>query len=237
VNKILTNSDSKVRGYFGMYVGTNNNRYDYGTIVNIRPSDYNPEDKQYNINQYVLRSNINEPYYAISDRTEFVKELTCFRGDCYINQVTHRLHRNFVDNDLPLNDNIVDPLTWFNNYVVVQKTDKIVADGKQFIVNKPSVSFYREWYMNKDKQIVANHDTFKEQQPLGATIADDITGNVTWMNFGSVKINKGDLNAVSLGTWITFTCLSNVNLAMRDVDMTIPGEASLFNKPRGFYPL
>jgi hypothetical protein len=57
------------------------------------------------------------------------------------------------------------------------------------------------------------------------------------MNFGSVKINKGDLNAVSLGTWITFTCLSNVNLAMRDVDMTIPGEASLFNKPRGFYPL
>jgi hypothetical protein len=55
-----------------MYVGTDNSWYDYGTIVNIRPNDYNPESKTYNINQYTLRSNINEPYYAISDRLEIL---------------------------------------------------------------------------------------------------------------------------------------------------------------------
>jgi hypothetical protein len=70
-NKILTESNSKIRGSFGTYVGIDNVYYDYGTIVNIRPNDYNPESKTYNINQYTLRSNTNEPYYAISDRLEF----------------------------------------------------------------------------------------------------------------------------------------------------------------------
>lgn len=239
-NKILTNSDSKIRGEFGLYVGTNLGIHDYGTIVNIRSKDYNPKSRIYLENQFVLRSNSQEPYYAISDRLEsntLEKSINCFRGDCYINQVTHRLHRNFVDNDLPLNDNIVDPLTWHNNYVVVQKSDPTIIDGKKFVVNKPSVSFYRKWNMNNNNKIVSDHTTFKETIPSLSTLADDITGDVTWMNFGSTKINKGDLNAVPLGTWVTFTCLSNVNLAMRDVDMTVPGEASLFNKPRGFYPL
>lgn len=253
VNKILTNSDSKVRGYFGMYVGTNNNRYDYGTIVNIRPSDYNPEDKQYNINQYVLRSNINEPYYAISDRLEtalfnsdinknkefgdFQEIGNFYRGDCFINQVTHRLHRNFIDDDLPLNDDIVDVLTWHNNYAVVQKSEQVDLNGVVYVSNKPSVSFYRKWSMNENNGLVADQNTFKETTSQISSFLDDLTGDTTWENFGSVKINKGDLNAVPIGTWITFTCLSNVNLAMRDIDMSIPGEASLFNKPRGFYPL
>lgn len=252
-NKILTESNSKIRGQFGMYVGTDNSWYDYGTIVNIRANDYNPESKTYNINQYTLRSNTNEPYYAISDRLEIlnftsdvdinnyqgiVQEIGNFyRGDCFINQVTHRLHRNFTDNDLPLNDDIVDTLTWYNNYVVVQKTELVNLGTKQYVSNKPSVSFYRKWSLNKQYGLVADHSTFKEVLPSGVTIKDDITGDITWENFGSVKINKGDLNAVPIGTWITFTCLSNVNLAMRDVDMSIPGEASLFNKPRGFYPL
>lgn len=245
-NKILTESDSKIRGQFGMYVGTNLSTHNYGTIINIRAKDYNPKSKTYLENQFTLRSNIQEPYYAISERIssdkfQVNKETICFRGDCYINQVTHRLHRNFVDNDLPLNDNIVDPLTWYNNYVVVQKSEPTIVDGKKFVVNKPSVSFYRRWSAEVEndgtKVIMSDHNTFKENVPSLSTIADDITGDVTWMNFGSTKINKGDLNAVPLGTWVTFTCLSNVNLAMRDVDMTIPGEASLFNKPRGFYPL
>lgn len=238
-NKALTESNYKIRGNFGLYVGTNLDVHEYGTIVNVRPKDYDPKNPQYIENQFVLRSNTQEPYFAISDRLEtgnLGEEIHCFRGDCFINQVTHRLHRNFIDNELPLNDNIVDPLTWYNNYVVVQKSDIVNVDGKQFVVNKPSVSFYRKWTVI-DNVIYTDHSTFKETTSVIDTTVEDISGDKVWENFGSVKINKGDLNAVPLGTWVTFTCLSNVNLAMRDVDMSIPGEASLFNKPRGFYPL
>jgi hypothetical protein len=35
------------------------------------------------------------------------------------------LHRNFTDNDLPLNDDVVDALTWYNNYAVIQKTELV----------------------------------------------------------------------------------------------------------------
>jgi hypothetical protein len=41
------------------------------------------------------------------------------------------------------------------------------------------------------------------------------------------KINIGDLNAVRLGSWITFKLCSSINLAMRDLDFSYPDEALL----------
>jgi hypothetical protein len=134
VNDKLTDSPYKIRGNFGLYVGKETNIHEYGTIINIRPKDYNPESQEYCVNQFTLRSNTQEPYYAISERFELptlegdpnngipynltIKKV-CYRGDCYICQVTHRIHSNFIDNEMPLNDNIVDHLTWYNNYAVV----------------------------------------------------------------------------------------------------------------------
>jgi hypothetical protein len=90
--------------------------------------------------------------------------------------------------------------------------------------------------MTKDGAF-SDHGTFKESPGKFEMVWDSITGETTWKEFGFTQINKSDLNAVPLGTWVTFTCLSNVNLAMRDADYSIPGEVSKFNKPRGFYPL
>jgi hypothetical protein len=48
-----------------------------------------------------------EPFYSISDRyniSDDTMEYICWRGDCYINQYTHRMSRNFNDPSLPNND-------------------------------------------------------------------------------------------------------------------------------------
>lgn len=50
-------------------------------------------------------------------------------------------------------------------------------------------------------------------------------------------INIGDLNAVQLGSWITFTVKSNYNLSMRDEDSSYVEEALIMGNNRSFYPL
>lgn len=83
---------------------------------------------------FLLRANSFHPYYAISNRydlkvlsgtlvpyEECKKQsdnlaLTQYRGDCFINTFTVRMHRNFQDPEVPISDTILDPLTWKNNY-------------------------------------------------------------------------------------------------------------------------
>lgn len=59
-------------------------------------------------------------------------------------------------------------------------------------------------------------------------------GVVSKENFD--KINLGDVNAVPLGMWVTFTVRSNYNLNIRNIDDSIPDEEALTGHPRGFYP-
>ncbi len=50
------------------------------------------------------------------------------------------------------------------------------------------------------------------------------------------NVNLGDLNAVKIGTWITFTLVSSTNLNIRSLDDSIPDEIASNGHPRGFYP-
>lgn len=50
------------------------------------------------------------------------------------------------------------------------------------------------------------------------------------------KINVGDVNAVNLGMWVTFTVRSNKNLNVRSLDSSVVEEAAMMGHPRGFYP-
>ena len=51
------------------------------------------------------------------------------------------------------------------------------------------------------------------------------------------KINRGDINAVQLGSWITLKVRSSVNLSVRSLDASYPEEEGLVGLKRGFYPL
>lgn len=63
----------------------------------------------------------------------------------------------------------------------------------------------------------------------------EITDDVIKMdNFEN--INLGDVNAVKLGMWVTFTVRSTKNLNIRSIDNSIPDEEALTGHPRTFFP-
>ena len=71
--------------------------------------------------------NDNSSYYAVSERfcispkegttdyslfnTDNPVEINVFRGDCFTNTVTTRMHRNFTSSSVPINDTIIDEQT------------------------------------------------------------------------------------------------------------------------------
>lgn len=75
---------------------------------------------------------------------------------------------------------------------------------------------------------------------------DVIIDNQTWLN-NYVKsggdtskfsnINRGDINAVKLGSWITIKIKSSHNLSIRSLDESFTTEIGVMGRARGFYPL
>lgn len=51
------------------------------------------------------------------------------------------------------------------------------------------------------------------------------------------KINRGDINAVKLGAWITIRVESQYNLNLRSIDESHTSEALMYGHGRGFYPV
>lgn len=174
-----------VRGIFGPYLGIKSNLVQELVTYNIKIPGYS----EANIDQYFnIRYYDDSAYYPISDRIS-IQDIettfnvnkgfyinTCYRGDCYICNITHRLNRNFQDPEAPTNDMIVDSNTWKDNY------------------------------------------------------DPDNTENFS-------NINRGDINAVQLGSWITLKVLSTYNLNIRSQDYSNTSEVGLTGNPRSFYPI
>lgn len=182
-----TGSNNLVRGAFGPYLGMRDFNGNPNTIVDI----YIPGYSEAGIPEYFYsRFTDASPYYAISERfdledyvykddrgeKDIIDITTCYRGDCFICNYTHRMNRNFQDPEAPTNDEIVDANTWKDNY------------------------------------------TKGDSEKNG-------------------KINRGDVNAIQLGHWVTFKVCSSINLSMRNTDTSFVSESGLVGHPRTFYPL
>jgi hypothetical protein len=184
-----------LRGAWTGFVGAENFPEET-CIVDIHIPGYNPAEMR---DYFLLRANSFHPYYAMSDRYDFQLlsgivpystvtlgtdniQFQEYRGDCFIGNYTCRMMRNFTDPETPINDRIIDPLTWKTNY-----TGYTTSGGLE---------------------------------------AKDIA-----------KINRGDVNAVKMGHWVTFKLCSNINLAYRAIDETHSSEFALTGKARSFYPL
>lgn len=116
--------NSMIRGMFAPFVGVVGNIGTSGNFYNIRVLGYS----EANIADYFgIRYNDNSPFMAISDRYDWerfdteqsspiksYKSLDVYRGDCFINQVSIRMLRNFQDPETPINDIIVDTNTLEN---------------------------------------------------------------------------------------------------------------------------
>ena len=191
------NSDI-VRGSYGPYLAFNDNfnKFSPAETVNIYIPEYSISDMS---KYFEIRMQDNTPFEAISDRIDIsesdeylVKPLSAlvnnsehsrdcgytfelYRGDCYICQFTHRMHRNFQDPGAPYNDEIVQKDTWKEHY-------------------KP-----------------AEPENYNQ-------------------------INLGDINAIKIGTWATFTVRSSFNLNIRTLDKSNVTETEMTGHPHGYYP-
>ena len=226
INTELTQSNSLIRGNFGTYVGIGNSILSPGEIFNVRPKGYN-ETLKYKENEFKNRFYTSAPYYSISDRQEFNESnnIICYRGDCYIGNFTHKIHRNFIDPELPLNDRIIDPYTWYKNYSVYQDSS---VDNKA--VNRILTTFKR----NSKGKILEPSDA---KYTSAGGLKDTLTGGESFKISGANNINRADVNAVKLGHWFTFKVMSNVNVSMRDINLMEPAEQSIFGQSRTFFPL
>lgn len=88
------------------------------------------------------------------------------------------------------------------------------------------------------------HRLNRNFQDPSAPINDEIVDANTWKdNYdtenteNNSKINRGDVNAIKLGSWITFKVRSSYNLSLRSLDPSYPTEEGLTGLKRGFYPL
>lgn len=245
-------SDSKIRGEFNTYIGTDSNSIEHGKHYNIFQKNYNFEVdwKDY----FKIRYNDSSSFMAVSDRIEWKNiesvTSTIYRGDCYINTYTHRMNWNFIDPELPTNSKVVDPWTWYKNYRV--KVSNVIKNDYGIAVDDFSDDLEYTGYDSTDtfqtKKILQlyTYGVLNESEDntniTAARIAtpgtkrfkkySDINGT-----FGAEKMNRADVNAVPLGHWATFKICSNVNLALRDVDFTWPEEEAIHRRKRGFHPL
>ena len=112
----INNATNIVRGIYSPYLAIYSPmKLNTGELYNIYQNNPNYNQKQ----EYLDRMNSAEPFYAISDRYNFsgiTDNVTCWRGDCFINLFTYRLNRNFNDPSLPNNDKIIDKNTWRDHY-------------------------------------------------------------------------------------------------------------------------
>ena len=240
--KEYNRSNTKVRGVFNTYIGVDYKNIIQGAYYNIYQKGYNFERhwKDY----FKLRANDSSPFFPISRRIEWKKmegtvSEAMYRGDCYINTYTHRMNWNFQDPELPTNTRIVDKYTWYKNWRVVNKASTVInSDGQEekLYYNKLLPLFTFKW----NTILSAVYKDLKEDLPKGIVTPEDKQYKKYAENngiFGYDKLNRPDINAVGLGQWATFKVCSNVNLAMRDVDLNRPQEEALFKMKRSFYPL
>ena len=120
-----------LRGIWCPILGLSGNIRD-AWICNVKIRNFSSVFEQ---EYFKIRGNDNSPFYAITDRwaiddSRFTAEDTskhnikAFRGDCYTCTVSMRMQRNFTDSDVPVNEIIIDPNTWKDNYAGYNTTQE-----------------------------------------------------------------------------------------------------------------
>ena len=138
-----------IRGSFMPFLGMSKkttSTTDSAEFYNIRTLGYSENNTK---TLFITRGNDNAPFMAISDRYSWnnfniamdpiTRSIDIFRGDCFINQTTIRVLRNFQDPELPANDIIVNYNTLeenFKGYISDSSTSNVLELTESKIANK-----------------------------------------------------------------------------------------------------
>lgn len=163
-------------------------------------------NKSYMKDYFSIRYNDTFPFYAISDRFEFAT-------------IDLEWGEGFDRNGRT---------TRFPNEVEYYKLENPVYRGDCYICQ-------------------FTHRLNRNFQDPAAPTNDEIVDEKCWNDNFKVEdsvikienfneINLGDVNAVQLGMYVTIPIRSSINLNIRSLDNSWPGEKALFGNARGFYP-
>lgn len=146
----LTTSGTLIRGRWGYYVGMSTNSFKFGDVVSIKKSGFIKNANEQNLLEFQDRFSDNTFFspvstrYSVDDLADKL-EFNEFGGDCFPSMFTHRMMNNFIDNELPTNNKIVNPGCWVQNYAVrctAEILDKphsnLTGDSAGFYIPSPS---------------------------------------------------------------------------------------------------
>lgn len=117
------------------------------------------------------------------------------------------------------------------------------AISKRYALRDYDNSFDDTLYRGDSFICTFTHRLNRNFQDPEAPTNDEIVDADTWVeNYEEgnkenlQKINRGDVNAIPLGMWVTFPLVSSMNLNVRALDPSFPTEEGLTGHKRGFHP-
>ena len=128
-----------------------------------------------------------------------------------------------------------------------------ISDRYELPKEETSIDVYRGDCYSNTVTFRMNRNFIDSEVPISNSIVDQETWKKNYEgeaymvassddntpeNYGDYsKINRADVNAVPLGMWVTFKCLSSYNLGLRAIDPMHEEEYALMGSPRSFYPV
>lgn len=196
---------------------------------------------------YILDSNVEDDVYGTKDYVGFnsTRNINLVRGlfTPYVG-ITGTLSETQEDGLYSIRLKSIEST---NAYLVrKQDTSPYYCVSERKSINDTTINAYRgDCYICKvGMRILRN---FIDNT---APVADVIVDPTTWAKNVTEKarydseniakysdVNISDLNAVDLGYWVSYPCLSTYNLGLRSVDTFNTTEMALLGQPRSFYPL
>ena len=161
--------------------------------------------------------NIYVPNYSISNLQQYIK--TRIDDNSTYNAISDRIDINSID-----------------DYRIVPKSS-LVQDNITNTGYKNEV-FRGDCYICQFTHRI-NRNFNDPSAPYNDIIVDENTWKDNYDPDNSEKfeyINSGDVNAVQLGMWVTFTIRSSNNLNVRSLDGSYVDESAMCGHPRGYFP-
>lgn len=149
------------------------------------------------------------------------------------------IYNIYTDNYNPNNED--DIKTWFSARSLDETPFYAVSD--RYVITHTDTEIYRGDCFSNTVSFRINRNFIDPDVP----ITNDVLRFNTWADNALEgfyktaqedwnKVNRADVNAVSLGMWVTFKVMSNYNLGIRSEDAQHTDEMALMGNARGFFP-
>ncbi len=136
---------------------------------------------------------------------------------------------------------INNTITWFNARSIDNSPYYAVSD--RYSIYTKTLKVYRGDCFTNTVTFRINRNFVDPEVPITTEVlqygswAENVLGGMNGTDKEDfAKVNRADVNAVSLGMWVTFKVMSSYNLGIRSEDRQHTDEMALMGNPRSFFP-